>query len=1075
MTRWPERKEDYLALAQTLCDLVGGRSDVAARHHDFTDDAGNRHVGWGPWKGSKVAPDYAAKPGELVKPFKIPKGGGIETRLLKPLSAENVVRHLRGKDRLGVYVLDPDCRVKFLAADFDDHSGKLNPDEVWQEVKKFWDTCDTWDFKAHIERSKSGSGYHVWVFFDSRVSAGDVRSVGRWLFEESQTLRDDDDFSTFDRFFPAQATLPKSAKGYGNLIGLPLFGYGEVSQGKTAWVDPESGATLGDQWGFTLSILENGRNTAAQVSEFMVEHELEPDTGNAPEREYEARTGEEPLEPAEGFEEIKARCNFVTWVVDENNWPKDWPDVSEPLWFAWLTNIARFDSAREWAHKYNSWHPKYSEHETNRKFDHAQTSGAPQSCRLIQEEGFKRCPKGGCKLPNGNPTKSPAGLAVWARKGKKKKHSRSVKVEPVRSNVVEFPNGAPNNRADEPPPFGASEPVNNPWSDNVPINPDTGLPWPYINGVSISNDGVEYLGQGTICYQPLWIDALTEDNAGDSGMLVKFFDTRWRLHSLALPAKALHARAGDLGEFFANKQCFFVPGKEKWMQRALAANAVQCTRYLQSTSRLGWFSNRESQGIFVLPRTVLGNTEEEIVYQSDIPLSYAETLHGRGKLKEWQSHVAAPCQGNPVLMFALLCGLAGPLMKLCEVEGGGFHLYGLTTGGKTTAAQVAISPWGCAADPGEDSSLTAVRTWDVTGNALEGLAELHNHMILVLDEIGKYPDKDLGRLIYKLSHGKGKERATISGGLRSPRAWKVFIFSTGELSTVQKAAEYGETLKGGQLSRLPDIPADSSSDGSRSVVVDPHGEDPKEFVEKLKAGCTRYYGTAGPTLVSYLIAWSDKLHSDDNGGLATLSGDLRGRLKQLEEWLNADERLPEEGRRVIRRFALVALAGWLGYEAGIIPWQLEYTLEAVKDVRDRWLAEQGSNRSEIDRGLARLRDQLVRNIGRFKGVDAAPASTDKELLGFRVDDFFLITDEGMQELCRGYDFKVILKVLSKQGFLWETDSPSRKGLKRKAPKIKAYGQYRPWVYWLSLRFIGDVVDGESEEDIALREIEEGMV
>lgn len=173
---WPERKEDFEYLAGALRELVGGRRDVAARYFDFEKD-GKHYRGWGPWKGRRVAPDYEAAAGELVGEF-VDKGTGeMDWRVLQPLSVENLCKHLRGKERLGVYVLDAGAQVSFLAADFDDHAGELDPAGVWGQVRRFVAACETAGWIVHAERSKSGRGFHVWLFFDAPVPASHALSL----------------------------------------------------------------------------------------------------------------------------------------------------------------------------------------------------------------------------------------------------------------------------------------------------------------------------------------------------------------------------------------------------------------------------------------------------------------------------------------------------------------------------------------------------------------------------------------------------------------------------------------------------------------------------------------------------------------------------------------------------------------------------------------------------------------------------------------------------------------------------------------------------------------------------------
>ncbi|MEK7383392.1 MAG: DUF927 domain-containing protein, partial [Elusimicrobiota bacterium] len=246
-----------------------------------------------------------------------------------------------------------------------------------------------------------------------------------------------------------------------------------------------------------------------------------------------------------------------------------------------------------------------------------------------------------------------------------------------------------------------------------------------------------------------------------------------------------------------------------------------CKKFIRAASRLGWFDAAGSPAVFVLPNQVLGQAPEEIVYQPDVPMNVAATLHGHGKLKDWQDHVAQPCLDNPVLMFSIMLGLAGPLLKHCQVETGGFHLYGVTTSGKTTAAQLAASVWGCAADPQEGPEVTSLRKWYTTGNALESLAEVHNDMLLTLDEISEVDPQALGQIIYQLAGGLSKGRANAGGGLRGMRAWRLLFLSTGEKSVRQMLAQAGQLQKGGQRVRLPDIPVDNDEDGSRAIVLDP--------------------------------------------------------------------------------------------------------------------------------------------------------------------------------------------------------------------------------------------------------------
>jgi hypothetical protein len=140
-----------------------------------------------------------------------------------PVTDEVVIGHLQGRDVTnpgksepyvaGVYPLMPDETCWFLAADFDKQS--------WQrDALAFVATCREKGTPAALERSRSGNGGHVWIFFSEPVSASDARKLGAYLVTETMERCPDVGFESYDRFFPSQDTMPVG--GFGNLIALPL-------------------------------------------------------------------------------------------------------------------------------------------------------------------------------------------------------------------------------------------------------------------------------------------------------------------------------------------------------------------------------------------------------------------------------------------------------------------------------------------------------------------------------------------------------------------------------------------------------------------------------------------------------------------------------------------------------------------------------------------------------------------------------------------------------------------------------------------------------------------------------------
>lgn len=73
---------------------------------------------------------------------------------------------------------------------------------------------------ASVERSRSGNGAHLWIFFDTPISAKTARQLGSCLLTLAMQQRHEIHFDSYDRMFPNQDTMPSG--GFGNLIALPL-------------------------------------------------------------------------------------------------------------------------------------------------------------------------------------------------------------------------------------------------------------------------------------------------------------------------------------------------------------------------------------------------------------------------------------------------------------------------------------------------------------------------------------------------------------------------------------------------------------------------------------------------------------------------------------------------------------------------------------------------------------------------------------------------------------------------------------------------------------------------------------
>ncbi|MDD4402423.1 MAG: DEAD/DEAH box helicase family protein [Desulfitobacteriaceae bacterium] len=124
-------------------------------------------------------------------------------------------------------------------------------DEGWQkDVRALRDICIVKDIPFAVERSQSGNGGHVWFFFKDQISAATARKFGTLLLTHAMSERHEIRFSSYDRLFPNQDTLPKG--GFGNLIAVPLQAAARKSN-NSVFVD-ENFQPYNDQWHFLSNI-----------------------------------------------------------------------------------------------------------------------------------------------------------------------------------------------------------------------------------------------------------------------------------------------------------------------------------------------------------------------------------------------------------------------------------------------------------------------------------------------------------------------------------------------------------------------------------------------------------------------------------------------------------------------------------------------------------------------------------------------------------------------------------------------------------------------------------------------------
>ena len=229
--------------------LFRGREDVYPRRFESRTSG---KAGYSPACGNEWVRGICEKPRV--------KCATCQHRQFLPVTDDVIRWHLSGKDAggadftAGVYPMLLDETCFFLTMDFDKTHWE-------QDTAAVLETCRRLDVPAVLERSRSGNGGHVWIFFDVAVPATIARRLGSHVLTETMERRPDIGLDSYDRFFPNQDTLPRG--GFGNLIALPLQKQPR-SRGNSEFLD-EQGVPYPDQWRFLSSIRRMSRSAVEEI------------------------------------------------------------------------------------------------------------------------------------------------------------------------------------------------------------------------------------------------------------------------------------------------------------------------------------------------------------------------------------------------------------------------------------------------------------------------------------------------------------------------------------------------------------------------------------------------------------------------------------------------------------------------------------------------------------------------------------------------------------------------------------------------------------------------------------------
>ena len=425
---------------------------------------------------------------------------------------------------------------------------------------------------------------------------------------------------------------------------------------------------------------------------------------------------------------------------------------------------------------------------------------------------------------------------------------------------------------------------------------------------------------------------------------------------------------------------------------------------LRCVPQVGWHDQPDGRPVFALPDETYGAPgAEEVVYQPQ--WNERHSYRRNGTREGWQADVAKYAVGNSRIVFAIATAFAGTLLYPLGIEGGGFHFVGSSSIGKTTLLRAAIGIWGGGGVNG------GIETWRATDNALEGTAAAHCDTFLPLDEMSQATADAVYHGAYMLSNGRGKLLMTPSAVMKQASEWRIMLLSTGEVTLADKIAERGARAMAGQEIRIVDIPADAGC--GCGIFEELHDFDqPGKLADAIKANGSKNYGHAGRAFVNRF--------TDDIDGVKQRVKESMRAFEDSVCPINADGQV----KRVCQRFALVAAAGELAAEWGILPWPKGEAVIAAEKCFQAWLEKRGgAGPQEMTQALGHVKLTLERDgSSRFQKWNCA---SDKVInrLGYVRDDptdgrrFYILPEMFRRDVCKGLDAKLAALALKQAGAL----------------------------------------------------------
>lgn len=504
----------------------------------------------------------------------------------------------------------------------------------------------------------------------------------------------------------------------------------------------------------------------------------------------------------------------------------------------------------------------------------------------------------------------------------------------------------------------------------------------------VKNDGTAWLAPIRLC-DPFTVVGTGSDIAGQHYYLIE----------CANGERCLIAR-GDVGTpegWRLLRNVIDIPSARKKLD--LLTEFIQengASEQWTITDTAGWHDDA-----YILPSGEIIGQSARLYFNGKVSNDKRLAYRSAGSLDDWKSQIGRYAAGNSRLCLMLGAAFAAPLMKWLNIDGGIIHIFGDSTGGKTTMQRAAQSVWG--------HGIGTAESWNTTAYALTNNAAARNDGLLSMDEINEdTTGRSVDHSIYPLANGKGRALGSKDGGNRPEIRFHVLCTSTGELTLEGHLQKFGRNAMAGQLVRCPSIP----------YLLETYYDfaNTRAFLDHLNQAAVNCYGVAGRTFITQF--------SEDKAFWVKTATDLcNGHLDNIL----SQYKLNAQFARTAKIFAAIITGLELAIKFGVINISVNEAVKGVMQCFLDWYARH--SHSSVSYEAEQIKQKTIDFVQTHDLLfldPERPYGSNRDTPGYvkryeayqeKKDEYYIFPAAFREHLCRGYDEEKVKEVLHELGWL----------------------------------------------------------